>query len=248
MFQVEALRSRSLAAGPALQTYLLGPIEFEEALVLQRRLVYEVAGGATPALLLCEHPRLVTVGRHGSHTHLHLDETEFHYHRPRVRWVNRGGGCWLHLPGQLAIYPILPLRRMDLSLRAYFQRLQRTLLGVLGEFDLRARITSHGTNVWVGERPIACLGISIRNWVTYYGAVLNLNPILDMFKLVRTGKDDPPMTSLQRECRRPIRPSLVRELFLEHFTAQFGFGQTLLFTEHPMLRRKTIPHAITATG
>ncbi len=27
-----------------------------------------------------------------------------------VRWVNRGGGCLVHCPGQLAVYPIVPLR------------------------------------------------------------------------------------------------------------------------------------------
>ena len=51
--------------------------EFEAALTLQRALSYEVSGdrhGA--ALIVCEHPPLITVGRQGSWTHLHLEPEE----------------------------------------------------------------------------------------------------------------------------------------------------------------------------
>jgi hypothetical protein len=43
------------------------------------------------------------------------------------------------------------------------------------------------------------------------------------------------MTSLERERRGPVRPSLVRERLMEHFRARFDFGRVALFTEHPML-------------
>jgi hypothetical protein len=33
------------------------------------------------------------------------------------------------------------------------------------------------------------------------------------------------MTSLARERRGPLRPQLVRERLLEHFTARFGIGR-----------------------
>src|SRR4051794_29952651 len=87
-----------------LQAYLLGQVDFEAALALQRRLVYEIAGDRTrAALILCEHPPLITVGREGSRSHVLCDDAELQGRHWRVRWVNRGGGVWLHLPGQLAI-------------------------------------------------------------------------------------------------------------------------------------------------
>ncbi len=55
------------AAPDALQVYLLGTLDFEAMLRFQRRLHYEVSGDRTQAaLVLCEHPPLITVGRHGS--------------------------------------------------------------------------------------------------------------------------------------------------------------------------------------
>ena len=46
----------SAPAAPVLQAYLLGVLDFEAALSLQRRLVYHVAGDrGTAALVLCDH-------------------------------------------------------------------------------------------------------------------------------------------------------------------------------------------------
>src|SRR5262245_61745678 len=87
-------------ADSVLQVYLLGAVDFEAALSLQRRLVYEVTGDrACAALVLCEHPPLITVGRQGSHAHILCGPEELRSRRWRIRWVNRGGGCLLHLPG-----------------------------------------------------------------------------------------------------------------------------------------------------
>ena len=104
--------SREAAGEASLQVYLLGSIDFESALALQRRLIYQVAGERSgAALVLCEHPPLITVGRQGSRSHILCDSEELRARRWKVRWVNRGGGCLLHQPGQLAVYPILPLDR-----------------------------------------------------------------------------------------------------------------------------------------
>jgi lipoyl(octanoyl) transferase len=231
---------------PTLQTYLLGVVEFEAALALQRRLVFEVAGDrGRAALILCEHnPPLITVGRHGSRAHLLCGPEELRARQWSVRWVNRGGGCLLHLPGQLAIYPVLPLDRLGLGLEAYLKRLQEVLVATLDDFGVRSQGRIDQPGVWVSGRLIAGIGVAVRDWVTYYGAYLNINPPLDAFRLLRSsGPDSRPMTSLERERRGPLRPSLARERLLEHFAARFPFTQTICFTQHPSLSRKTTTDA-----
>jgi lipoyl(octanoyl) transferase len=233
--------------GRTLQPYLLGCVDFEAALSLQRRLVYEVASDRRQAaLLLCEHsPPLITVGRQGSRTHILCDPEELRAHQWRVRWVNRGGGCLLHVPGQLAIYPILPLDRLGLGVQAYLERLQEVVAATLADFSLRAETRAGRPAVWVAGRPIAGLGIAVRDWVAYYGAYLNINPALDRFRLVSCGGSERvPMTSLERERRGPLRPALVRERLVEHFAARFGFDQTVFFSDHPSLSRKAPADAL----
>ena len=86
---------------PAMQAFLLGEIDFDTCLALQQRLVYETSGAADGpiTLLICEHSPLITVGRSGSRSHLHISSEELTSQQVNVRWLNRGGGCLVHLPG-----------------------------------------------------------------------------------------------------------------------------------------------------
>src|SRR5438105_5903882 len=87
-------------ATKSLQVYLLGTVDFEALLRCQRRLHYEISGDRDlAALVLCEHPPLITVGRHGSRAHILAEPRELALRGWRIRWVNRAGGCWLHQPG-----------------------------------------------------------------------------------------------------------------------------------------------------
>lgn len=241
--------SRTEPADLTLQAYLLGSVEFEIALALQRRLAYQVAGEPHRlALLLCEHPPLITVGRQGSRTHILCDADELRARRWPVRWVNRGGGCILHTPGQLAIYPFVALNQLDLGLNQYLQRLQAVVCALLDDFSLAGEIRPGHGGVWVNGRPIAALGVAVCNWVAYYGIALNVNPDLEPFRRVLCGGPrGAAMTSLERERRGPLRPSLVRERFLEHFAAQFRVARTSLFFDHPALSRKAPSDAVPAT-
>lgn len=239
---------RASPADPLLQVYLLGSVHFEAALGLQRRLVYQVAGDRdTAALVLCEHPPLITVGRAGSRAHILWEPDELKAHRWSVRWVNRGGGCLLHVPGQLAIYPILPLDRLGLGLQAYLDRLQGVLVDLLDDFSITAQTRPNQAGLWVNSRPIAEVGVAVRHWVTYFGAILNVHPDLELFRCLRGGRaGDGPMTSLIRERHAPLRPALVRERFLEHFTRHFPCARVSLFFSHPSLSRKAPSDAIAA--
>lgn len=241
------LPSPASAADPVLQAYLLGSVEFEVALALQRHLVYQVGGERDrAALVLCQHPPLVTIGRHGSRRHLLAEPEDLRARQWRVRWVNRGGGCWLHVPGQIAIYPVVALDRMGLGLRAYLDLLEQTIQAVLDDFGVRAHGRPGRSGVWVGDRLVAGVGVAVHDWVTYYGAVFNVDPALEPFRLVRAGAGEPPMTSLVRERRGPLRGGLVRERFLEHFARQFGFARTTLFSDHPALSRRRASDALAA--
>jgi lipoyl(octanoyl) transferase len=231
-----AAQSTESAADAALQAYLLGAVDFEAALALQRRLVYHVAGDrGRAALVLCEHPPVITIGRQGSRAHILFEPEELQSLRWRACWVNRGGGCLLHLPGQLAIYPILPLDRLGLGLQAYLDRLRQVLIDVLADFGVPADAGPDGAGIYVGSRPVAHVGVAVRDWVTYYGAAFNVHPDLQLLRRVRTAPGAEPMTSLERERRGPLRAAMVRQRFLEHFAARFGFARTALFFHHPAL-------------
>jgi lipoyl(octanoyl) transferase len=241
--------SRLLPAAPALQAYLLGSVPFEVALALQRRLVYQVAGDRDQAvLLLCEHAPLISVGRQGSWAHVQDDPDRLAARGWPIRWVNRGGGCQLHLPGQFAIYSILALDRLGLDLPDYLRQLSRVFVDVLADFNVRGETRPGEAGVWVAGRPVAQVGVAVRDWVSYYGAVFNVNPDLLPFRRIRAASGELPMTSLERERRGPLRPAMVRERLVEHFAARFGFSRIALFFDHPSLSRKAPSDALAASS
>ena len=220
-----------------LQAYLLGSLDFDAALRLQRRLHFEITGDRRQAaLVLCEHPTQITIGRQGSRAHLHLEPEELRTRRWPVRWVNRGGGCLLHMPGQFALYSILPLDRLGCTVSDYLQRLGGAIGDMLSDFSIHSALRVDERGVWAGERLLAALGVSVRDWVTMYGAYINIHPALDLFRCVtHVAGCAQPMTSLERERRGAVRPAMVRERLIEHCRLRFGFDRVTLFTEHPLL-------------
>lgn len=234
--------------GRALQAYLLGRLGFDDLLGLQRRLVYEVGGNRdTGAVVLCDHPPGITVGREGSRAHVRPSPEDLHARGWPVRWVSRGGGTMLHLPGQVVCYPVLALDRLGLTPAQYLAGLQTLAAGLLGEYGIRAEPDSERPGVRVGGRRIAHVGVAVRGWVSCFGIVLNVDPDLEPFHDVQCDGDPLPMTSLQRETPVRVRVAGVRQRLVDLVAERFGFDRVSLFHSHPGVLPRPSRHA-TPTG
>jgi lipoyl(octanoyl) transferase len=230
-----------------VQAYLLGTLDLDAALSLQRRLSYEVAGDPdSAAVILCDHPTCITVGREGSSTHVRLSPEKLHARRWDVRWVARGGGVVLHAPGQVACYPVLPLDRLGLTPAAYVAGLCDVVAEMLGSFGVKADADPGPAAVRVNGRRVAHFGVAVRNWVTSFGFVLNVDPDLAQFRDVDCDGDPAPVTSLQRECPTRVRVPAVRQRLLDRLVARFGLGRLSVFHHHPTFLPRAPLHALPA--
>src|SRR4051812_46729466 len=147
------------AAPAVLEAYLLGCVDFESLLNLQRRLVYEIGGERSRGvLILCEFPHLISVGREGSNAHIHYEPDELWARGWPVRWVNRGGGCLLHGPGQLAVIPVMALDRLKLDLPGYLKALHEVLLTACREADAQAVVRPDQSGIFAKDRLLAHVG------------------------------------------------------------------------------------------
>jgi lipoyl(octanoyl) transferase len=172
--------------GPAVQTYLLGQIDFGRCLELQQQLIAEIAerDDGQITLLLCEHPQIITVGRAGSPAEIAADSRLLRNRQIEVRWVNRGGPCLLHCVGQLAIYALVPLRWHGFTVGDYLERLQAGIVETLDDLGIHGHTPPGRWGVWGRTGQLAALGVAVRQGVTYYGAYLNVCPPLGLFRLV----------------------------------------------------------------
>ena len=204
---------------PALEIFLLGLVDFQEVLSLQRRIVYEMGDGGGASLLLCEHPPTISVGRAGSRAHVVPDDDGLRALGIRTQWVNRGGGCVLHLPGQLVAYPVVPLQSCGLTLSGYLEGLHQAVLGVLDEFDLRGSVRADLPGVFLGQARVASVGVAVNRWIAYHG-----------------------LTSMESRRQRCTPMPKVRESLIRHLERVLGFERHHVYTGHPLIRRKVLSH------
>lgn len=239
--------ARGSAGDAALQIYLLGVVDFESCLKLQQHLVYDLSGRTDRqgTVLICEHPPLITIGREGSRAHLRCEPRDLEAREIDVRWLNRGGGCLVHVPGQLAIYPILPLQRIGMGLANYRQALETALLGVCEEARIAAWQQASDPGIWCRSGQIGFLGAAVKSWISYHGAFLNVAPDLDWMRLCDVNSLGRRSSSLSVERLRPTSMHGVRESVARLLAKACGYHRYHIYTGHPLLRRtkKVIEYA-----
>jgi len=230
-----------------LEVYLLGLVDFEEVQRLQRRMVYELGERGGASLVLCEHPPTISVGRSGSRLHIAADDVTLRDMGINVYWVNRGGGCILHLPGQLAAYFTLPLSPPALDLQRYLDGLHDAIVRVLGEFDLQGSCRPGSAGVFLGEARVATVGVAVNRWIASHGLTLNVGPFLEPFDLIEEPGTGPRQTflrqtSMEARRQRPAPMSQVREALIRQLETAFGLERHHVYTDHPLIRRKVRAH------
>lgn len=223
-----------------LEAHFLGQIEFGRCLELQQRLVDAAAARANGQidLLICEHPDIITIGRGGSPADVRLDAKPLRTGQLEVRWVKRGGGCMVHVPGQLAVYPIIDLAWHDFSVGEYLDRFQAGVLEALDElgFSGMTRPPRHG--IWGRTGQLVSFGTAVRNSISSHGAYLNVAPAMGLFRLVDTDPEEMTrMSCLMAERRQPVRMTSVRAELVRRLADAFGCDRYHLYTGHPWLRR-----------
>ncbi|HZN35768.1 MAG TPA: hypothetical protein VFB80_18190 [Pirellulaceae bacterium] len=219
-----------------MHIHLLGTVDYEDCLTLQRRLAYDAMTRADGRIvaLICEHPPLVTIGRAGSRAHVRFTGAELAQRQLTIRYVGRGGGAILHAPGQLAVYPIVPLGSRGWTIGDYLRRLQQALARVLVELQVRP-LAVPGSFALAGRSGIlAVIGAAVRQGVTQHGAYLNVNPAMRDFGRVEVAAGQT-MSSLLSQLALPTKMTRVRAALVMHLAEALELERYHLHTGHPLL-------------
>ena len=173
------------------------PVEYAAAVEeMEGRVAAIRAGAAAELVWLLEHPPLYTAGTSARDEEL-LDPRRLPVHR-----TGRGGRYTYHGPGQRIAYVMLDLRRRGQDVRCYVHQLEEWIIRTLARFEVRGERRDGRVGIWVvrpsgNEEKIAAIGVRVRQWVTYHGLALNVDPELEHYRgIVPCGIAEHGVTSL----------------------------------------------------
>lgn len=154
-----------------MEVYFLGRSPYEDTWALQEALRARVLSGGDEALLLCEHPPVVTLGRSASPSDVLVDEATLRARGITVVRSSRGGQVTYHGPGQLVAYPVVRLRR---GVLAHVEWLAAAAVDVAQELGIAAEFRRDKIGVFVGMRKLAAIGVQVSRRVAIHGMALNV--------------------------------------------------------------------------
>jgi lipoyl(octanoyl) transferase len=198
-----------------------GLVPYWEAFDLQKRLERLRASNEVPdLLLLLEHPPVYTRGRRSTSDELPMGEDWYRAQGIDVADTDRGGRVTYHGPGQLVGYPIMSLRAYGDDVHDFIRRMERTIVGAVGEYGIEAGMIEGLTGVWTEERrKIASIGVHVSRGTTTHGFAINVNNDLQPFEwIVPCGIDHCQMSSVTRETGREQN----MDEFIDVVVRQFG--------------------------
>lgn len=175
-------------------------------------------------LLLLEHPSVFTMGRRGGLGNLTVPETFLRQKGIDVVQIERGGDITYHGPGQMVGYPIIDLRRHNLSVVDFVAKLEAIMIRTAGAFGVKAGLDSRNRGVWVGNCKLGSIGIAVRRGITFHGFALNVNTDLTPFGWVNPcGLEGVGVTSLAGEKGAPLPMRDVRSAACRFFEETLNF-------------------------
>ncbi len=193
----------------------LGTVEYEPTWRAMREFTDDRGVDTADQLWILEHPPVYTLGLNGRREHVLA---------PRdipVIQVDRGGQVTYHGPGQLVVYPLLDLKRLNMTIRDLVVRLENAVIELCAGFGVNAAGRRDAPGVYVEGRKLASIGLRVRRGCTYHGLALNVMNDLEPFSRINPCgfaglqvtrlADLAPIASLEELSRR-FEPIVLRHL------------------------------------
>lgn len=161
----------------------LGLIRYSDALEAMERLHAELVADASSeeALLVVEHPPVVTMGLRERSNDLVTPELALAEAGVDFRRIDRGGSVTVHEPGQLVLYPIVRVDARVVTVRRLVWALEEIMIRECARWGLKAGRDDINPGVWIGSNKVGAVGVRVSNHVSKHGLALNITNNLATF-------------------------------------------------------------------
>ena len=154
----------------------LGVVNYHETLDLMKSHIQ--SKNFTNEIWLLEHPPIFTLGTAADRSHI-LNAKKI----PVVQ-SDRGGEVTYHGPGQLVIYFLLDIKKLDFSPKKLVLTIQNFVKDLLKQVSIDCNFVEGAPGVYVDKKKIASIGLRISKGKTYHGISLNFDMDLSPFKQI----------------------------------------------------------------
>ncbi|MEQ1528966.1 MAG: lipoyl(octanoyl) transferase LipB [Methylococcales bacterium] len=138
-----------------------------------------------------EHPPVYTLGLNGKAEHL-LNTGAI----PVIK-SDRGGQVTYHGPGQLVVYTLFDIKRLNINIRQLVTLLEQAMIIALAQYNISAAARADAPGVYVQDKKIGSIGLRIKRNCSYHGLSLNNHMDLQPFQNINTcGYPDLEVTQL----------------------------------------------------
>ena len=169
----------------------LGLQDYETTWHDMQRFTQERNADTADELWIVEHFPVYTLGLNGKREHL------LNIGNIPVINSDRGGQVTYHGPGQLVIYTLLDIKRLNLGIRQLVTILELAMISALAEHGIIAVSRADAPGVYVNDRKIGSIGLRIKKNCSYHGLSLNNDMDLRPFDHINTcGYSDLKVTQL----------------------------------------------------
>ena len=223
----------------SLQVHLLGQIDLDRLLHVQRQLVDRTSlrGDGRMTLLLCEHRPIISIGRGGSRADIRLSPDQLRHARIETLYVKRGGGCVAHGPGQLAVYAVVPLAPFGGRVGLFMRRLRAGIDAALLQLGFFGREHAGSFGVWGRTGQLASLAVAVSHGVAHHGAFINVAPARMPFQFVEPAGSrvlapgcPNRAGSLLAEHGKPVKMASLRAAVVEQLARSLGCDEYQMHT------------------
>ncbi len=184
----------------SLQWQWLGRADYAQVHARQLALRERVWAGEPGAVLLCEHPPVITLGRSAKPENV-LAAGDV----PTVQ-IERGGDVTYHGPGQLMVYPVVRLKKGVVD---FLERIALALADACAEVGVPGvELIREPTGMYLAGAKIAACGIHVARGVSIHGFALDVATPDDMWQRIRPCGLCLTQTSLARELAARELPSV----------------------------------------
>ena len=187
-----------------------GKIPYQKS--LEKQNFFRTLAEQKLCLMGVEHDPVITIGIRGSRD----DIVDSAYNIP-IFQIKRGGKTTVHSPGQLVVYPIVPVRKLKLKIRQFISLTIDCTTQTLEKFGCKANFDAERKGFYADKGKIGFLGLRFIKGISMHGLSINVSNDLSLLAKIKScGVRDEKFDRLH-DYNTKITPKDVFETWANHF-------------------------------